>query len=434
MKGFLLILISIALIWVSCAKEKNPPAPIPQPQPQLKVDSTSLSLNGTKNAFDSFTVQFSGNWSIAINPSTANWIKTSIASGSGNKKVYVTAEQDNTSGTAKTATIIVTPIGDATKAVNIAVTQKVFIPLSSAMWSKTFGGADVDRLSSIVKTSDGGYIAVGTTASSDGDVSKNKGATDVWVIKIDANGNKVWEKSYGGSSADYGKGIFGSNDGNFFITAETHSNDGDVTNNKGSFDLWVLKIDPSGNLLWQKTLGGTSAEHFTLHNFSGTSDGGCVVAGSAESSDGDVTDNKGNEDAWVVKLNSNGTVAWQKTFGGTKRDYAYAVTFTFDGGYLMAGGTFSNDGDVVGNHDASGNTSDAWIVKMDRNGNKLWQKALGGTGFDNANAIIPNTDGTFMVVCSTNSTGGDISVATHGGILNDAWVVKCSMNGSILWQ
>ena len=131
----------------------------------------------------------------------------------------------------------------------------------------------------------------------------------------------------------------------------TFSNDGDVSGNHGAYDYWVVKLNSSGDILWQICLGGTNVD--VAYSIQQTSDGGFIVAGYTCSNEGDVSGNHGNSDYWVVKLNSSGTIEWQKCLGGTDGDYAYSIQQTSDGGFIVAGLTGSNDGDVSGNHGGS---------------------------------------------------------------------------------
>jgi hypothetical protein len=184
-------------------------------------------------------------------------------------------------------------------------------------------------------------------------------------------------------------------------------------------DYWVVKLDGSGNLQWQKCLGGTVGEE--AWSAQQTADGGYIFAGRSESNNGDVTGNHGINDYWVVKLDGSGNLQWQKCLGGTNTDDAHSVQQTADGGYMVAGRTWSNDGDVTGNHDTTGQYSDYWLVKLDSSGNLQWQKCLGGTYNDQAYSVQQTADGGYMVAGSTDSNDGDVT-GNHGGA--DYWVVK----------
>ncbi|NLY22597.1 MAG: T9SS type A sorting domain-containing protein [Bacteroidales bacterium] len=224
-----------------------------------------------------------------------------------------------------------------------------------------------------------------------------------------------WQKCLGGSNDDWAYSIQQTSDGGYIVAGETWSNDGDVSGNHGGGDYWVVKLNSSGDILWQICLGGTNVD--VAYSIQQTSDEGFIVAGYTCSNEGDVSGNHGNSDYWVVKLNSSGTIEWQKCLGGTDGDYANSIQQTSDGGFIVAGQTYSNDGDVSGNHGGS----DAWVVKLNSSGNILWQKCLGGTGWDWENSIQQTSDGGFIVAGYTNSNDGDVS-GNHGS--KDYWVVK----------
>ncbi len=142
------------------------------------------------------------------------------------------------------------------------------------------------------------------------------------------------------------------------MAGHAQSNNGDVTGYHGGRDYWVVKLDGSGNIQWQKCLGGTGAEN--AYSIQHTADGGYIVAGSSLSNNGDVAGNHGGYDYWVVKLDGSGNIQWQKCLGGTNYDEAYSIQQTADGGYVVAGWAGSNNGDVSGNH----SSSDFWLVKL----------------------------------------------------------------------
>ena len=285
------------------------------------------------------------------------------------------------------------------------------------LWQKCLGGSGWDEGRDIQQTTDGGYIVAGVTWSNDGNVTGNHGSSDAWVVKLDSKGALLWQKCLGGSGWDEGRDIQQTTDGGYIVAGVTWSNDGDVSGNHGSSDAWVVKLDSNGSLLWQKCLGGSSSDG--ANSVQQTRDEGFIVAGETESNDGDVSSNHGSSDAWVVKLDSNGSLLWQRCLGGSDNEYAYSVQHTTDGGYIVAGGTWSNDGDVDGNH---GN-EDLWMVKLQSNGTMLWQKCLGGSDYEEAHCIIQTKDGGYVAAGYTQSDNGDVSVS-HGG--SDAWVVKLS--------
>ncbi|WP_452225651.1 hypothetical protein [Lacinutrix chionoecetis] len=214
-------------------------------------------------------------------------------------------------------------------------------------WSKYYGGLFTDTPESVVQTEDNGFIIVGGSDSMDTDISNNIGSYDFWVVKISASGAIEWEKSFGGSQIDEAWAIVKSGDGNFLIAGDTRSNDANVSNNIGAADLWLIKISPSGELLWEKTYGGTSFD--VARAIKATQDGGFVLAGSSRSSDVDVSENKGQNDAWALKINSSGTLMWQQTIGGTNIDFAYGIAELNDQTVVVVGDSYSNDEDIIEN-------------------------------------------------------------------------------------
>src|SRR5258706_503563 len=290
-------------------------------------------------------------------------------------------------------------------------------------WEKCLGGTDEDNATSLQQTADGGYIVAGSTTSNDGDVTSNHGGKDYWLVKLDVSGNIQWQKCFGGTNNDEAQAVQQTSDGGYVIAGFTNSNDGDVTGNHGSIDCWIVKLDGSGNIQWQKCFGGTGWD--VAYSVQQTIDGGYIVAGSTSSNDGDVTGNHyaGIGDYWIVKLDGSGNIQWQKCLGGTDWDVAYSVQQTIDGGYIVAGSTLSNNGNVVGNHDTTGSYNDYWIVKLNSAGNLQWQKCLGGTGYEEAYYIRQTADEGFIIAGYAEYTDGDVT-GSHGNV--DFWVVKLS--------
>lgn len=214
-------------------------------------------------------------------------------------------------------------------------------------WSQFFGGTFTDTPYDVVETADNSFIIVGSSDSDDVDIKNNNGTYDFWVVKLSNTGNLIWEKSFGGSEIDEAWGIVATNDGNFIIAGDTRSNDKDVTINKGAADIFVLKMTPDGDALWKKSFGGTSFD--TARSISKTSDDGFLISGSSRSSDGDVSKNNGQNDAWVLKLNTNGDLEWQTTIGGANVDLAFDAVELNDNSIIAVGETSSADQDISEN-------------------------------------------------------------------------------------
>jgi hypothetical protein len=287
-------------------------------------------------------------------------------------------------------------------------------------WQKSLGGSWFDFGQSIQQTTDGGYIAIGHNSTNDGDVIGNRGNKDMWVVKLSGGGELEWQKSLGGSQDDEGHSIQQTADGGYIAIGSSASNDGDVSGNSGRNDMWAVKLSSTGDIEWQKSLGGSNGDNGrSIHQ---TADGGYIAAGASCSNDGDVTANSGNGDRgfcdyWVAKLSGSGELQWQKSLGGSGDDQAFSARQTADGGFIAAGGSESNDGDVSG----SRGKADMWVVKILAGGELEWQMPLGGTGNDWASAVQQTADGGFIAIGSSDSNDGDVS-GNHGDM--DVWVVK----------
>jgi len=229
----------------------------------------------------------------------------------------------------------------------------------SLQWQNTIGGTDYEEARSVEQTSDGGYIVCGRSGSSDGDISVNLGDWDTWVAKLDASGAIVWEKSFGGTSTDYGFQVRQTTDGGYIVAGSTYSEDVDVVGAHDGVELWNVKLDASGNMEWQHPMGGWSSDWGS--DILETADGGFLTVGSSRSDDGDLTENRGGLDVWLIKTDAAGSILWQFTTGGTSADEGYYLAPTMDGGYIIGANTLSDDVDVNGNY----GSRDIWIVKVE---------------------------------------------------------------------
>jgi len=214
-------------------------------------------------------------------------------------------------------------------------------------WSHYFGGNFTDTPYGVIQTDDNGYIVAGSSDSEDTDISSNIGTYDFWVIKISESGNLVWEKSFGGSQIDEARSIIKTDDDNYIIAGDTRSSDNDISQNKGAADLWLIKISPSGNLIWEKTIGGSSFD--VARAIKKSQNNGFLLSGSSRSSDIDVSENKGQNDAWVLKTDNNGNLLWETTVGGSNIDFSYDVVELINGSVIAVGDTASSDGDIIEN-------------------------------------------------------------------------------------
>ncbi len=264
-----------------------------------------------------------------------------------------------------------------------------------SLWEKTFGDASGDGARAIVTTSDGGYAVAGYTYSY---VTRS---ADVLLVKTDASGAPAWQRSYGGPLAQGGHAVARAPAQGYLVAGYAASAA------SGTNDVYVIKIDSLGNSIWNKTFGGTGVDE--AHAVCPASDGGYIIVGDTYSY------GAGGADVYMLKIDENGILAWQKTFGGSADERGSAVARTLDGGYIIAGRTFSFGAGLL----------DMYLVKTDAAGNLIWQKALGGTSSDEASAVAQTADGGYIVAGFTDSYGA-------GNF--DAYLVKTDASGNKLWQ
>ena len=303
------------------------------------------------------------------------------------------------------------------------------------LWQKTMGGDNYDVMLALEPTSDGGYILGGySTSNISGEKTENsQGGEDIWLIKVDVSGNILWQKTMGGSGQDFLFSVKQTTDGGYIVGGSSDSNiSGDKTeNSRGGFDFWILKLDVSGNITWQKTYGGNQPE-FDVHVFQ-TADGGYFAAGYSDSGiSGDKTDpSYGQRDYWALKLDNSGSIVWQKTLGGSLVDRVQMAIPTSDGSYLLGG--LSNSGISGTKTESNRGGSDYWIVKLDPNGNQLWDKTYGGNTLEVLKDMVQTADGGYLVGgYSASGISGDKTESSRG--LEDYWVLKLNSDGSLVWQ
>lgn len=263
-------------------------------------------------------------------------------------------------------------------------------------WEKAYGGGNLDQAASIVVTSDGGYIVVGSTTSFGFGVASN-----LWVIKLDSNGEIEFEKAFGGGAEELvmSSSIQEISGGGYIVAGRTNSY------GAGDYDGWLLKLDIHGGIVWQKTYGGAAIDFF--NSIQQTSDGGYIIAAATQSF------GAGDQDGWILKLDSNGLVTWQKTYGGTEFENLESIEQTTDGGYIVAGATNS--------FGAGGR--EYWVLKLDSSGNIRWENAYGGdAALDTAHSVQQTSFGGYIVAGEGRSFGaGDF----------DNWILKLDADGNI---
>ena len=294
-------------------------------------------------------------------------------------------------------------------------------------WSEGLGGSLNDLPEVAYTTSDGNFIMAGQSESSDGSLDNNKGGTDLWVTKLDGNGNLIWEKNYGGSEDDFAVDLQPTTDGGFILTGGSASANGDLNDNKGRLDIWIVKINGLGELQWSKSYGGSGVDI-------GTSiqpiPGGYILAGCTGSAgEQGVSAGYGGNEFWVLQLDLNGDLVWEKTYGGKRHDAAKTIIANNNGEYLIAGNTWSNGGDVSINH----GHGDAWVIKINNVGALLWEKNFGGESPDHLNSLSKTNDGNY-IFAGVKSEMDLISNGFFGRYDEQYWVLKFSESGQMIWE
>jgi gliding motility-associated-like protein len=301
-------------------------------------------------------------------------------------------------------------------------------------WDKIFGDNTATcYLNSIRQTQDGGYIALGSMTAVNGASGMANGwhgSYDLFVLKLDASGNVQWHKCLGGSSSEEPGAIRQTADGGYIISACTSSDDGDVPNhhhfdiNDQWSDIWLVKLNASGNIIWQNTYGGSSEENAGAIEI--LQDGSYIVCGNTSSNDGDVSGNHSiSTDGWVIKVNATGALLWQKCLGSASEERLFDIKPTSDNGFIVAGYNAGNGGDVTGFH---GGYYDGWVVKLNGSGSVEWQKTIGGGGREMAGSVRQLPNGSYVVAGEGDSQDGDVPAAFGQ---RDVWTCYLSGNGDI---
>ncbi|WP_295093575.1 T9SS type A sorting domain-containing protein [uncultured Flavobacterium sp.] len=331
-------------------------------------------------------------------------------------------------------------------------------------WQKSFGGTGFDFLQSIKNTRDGGFILAGTSSSSKGFQKKDpcRGLADFWVIKLNAAGEEQWQRTIGGSGQDELLCAFQTRDGGYILGGSSSSSPNSISASKldensfagdiyskseksrGSMDYWVVKLDREGVIQWQKTYGGQYSD--ILRSMEQTSDDGYILAGYSNSPiSGDKTEaNKGVGDYWILKINDTGAIQWQKTYGGDGDDQPYVIHQTKDEGYVLGGNSNSSnalttEGGIVANG------TDYWVLKLDKEGGVEWSKTFDFGKVDILTSLVENEDNTYLIGGharnSRPKSGGGSLVSKAVGMaakekdgINDYIALKINDEGNEIWN
>lgn len=305
------------------------------------------------------------------------------------------------------------------------------------IWNKRFGGSHDDHGHTLIEH-EGNYYFGGFSPSSieyDRTAPLFGGYGDYWIIKMDINGNKIWDKAYGGIEQDNLLEIIPLSNHQLILYGNSASNisPSKSENSRGSFDIWLVKIDSAGNKIWDKTYGGNAYDGTTFHSVTKSFDRGVLIgatSGSTISSEKSEV-SRGMYDYWIIKIDSNGVKEWDRTYGGTDYDNIASVLQLSDGCFLLGGSSISNtSGDKT---TANLGDRDYWVVKIDSIGNKIWDKTYGGTGYDVLNKMVLDRDNNILLGgLSKSGLEGNKSEPSKGG--TDMWLIKIDPNGNILWD
>ena len=260
-------------------------------------------------------------------------------------------------------------------------------------WAGTLGSSEDENVfRGVVALADGGYVVAGVTNHT------GAGANDIWIFQLNSTGGLEWQKTYGGARNEEPRSIQQTSDGGFIVTGPTNSF------GSGANDVWVLKLESDGDIEWEKTYGGAKAD--VSHAIEQTDDGGYIVAGHTKSF------GSGGQDYFVFKLDSTGAIEWEKAYGGSGNDVIRFVNQTSDGGYIAAGFTHS-----------FGSRGDIMVIKLDSEGNMEWDRRFGGNKFEEPSTVLEVADG-FIILEQTASFSGS----------TDGWIFKVDSTGEIDWQ
>ena len=293
----------------------------------------------------------------------------------------------------------------------------------------TLGGTRNESAQSVVSTSDGGYAVLGYTQSMDEDIlNKTNNSYDYLLLKFSADGEQQWQKIYGGTDDDRGQDIIVTNDGGYAIIGSSKSSDNDVSANAGYNDFWLAKLNTTGTILWEKSLGYAGAD--SAFSVIQTQDQGYLLSGvldvSASGGEGNSrinTQRHAGGDYWVIKLDTGGNLQWSRYFGGTFTDTAYDAVETQNGNFIIVGSSDSEDIDINNNK----GSYDFWVLKVSSSGTLIWEKSYGGSEIDEARAITGTQDGNFIIVGDSRSN--DVDISSNNGA---ARLILSSIEGQYL--
>ncbi|MEK9517330.1 MAG: hypothetical protein VWZ97_04840 [Flavobacteriaceae bacterium] len=298
---------------------------------------------------------------------------------------------------------------------------------------KLLGGSDEEVAREMIELREGGFAMVGSTKSTDGDFSDRvSNDWDLFLIKMDEQGEVTWKKTYGGSADDFGFSLIETPEGGFVLMGYSNSQDGDVPPTMGYHDNWIIKVDASGGVIWKKSMGYSGHDH--AYNVIATTDGGYFLNGFLDvtASNGEGNSGKSSQanrhgvgEFWCHKIDADGNIQWQRYFGGTNNDRSYDAIQTREGNFLIVGTSESEDVDVKNPKGGY----DVWVVMVSPSGDLLWENSYGGSLVDEASKVIEDSNGNFRLIGNTHS--GDMDVTDPKGS-SDVWQITLDKSGKLI--
>ena len=302
------------------------------------------------------------------------------------------------------------------------------------VWWRCIGGSDVDQHYGMAISRSGLIVSAGRTRSNNGDIVGQHGPSDALLSALNKDGSIAWLKVIGGSENDalIGADVDTLADGNLMMAFTAGSNNGDISGNQGGWDFVFRKYSQTGTLIWSKTYGGAGQE--TISEIKATADGGVIAVGTTSSNNsGDVGINhsSGTRDVWIVKLNASGNIEWQKCFGGSLDEQTGSITTAPDGGYYFSTMTQSTDGDLTGLVAAGTAMAwDLWLVKINASGVIQWSKQIGGSDNEEAGMLLATSSAIYVTF---GSRSADRDIPSNQG-LHDLVVFKYNHSGTLIWK
>jgi len=300
----------------------------------------------------------------------------------------------------------------------------------TVLWEKTFGGSENDFFHSIAKLGNG-FVLCGSSGSP---ISSDKsefcrGVTDYWIVYVDNDGTIIWDKTVGGNSIDEAYEVV-VNNGSIYISGNSSSNVSyeKTVNCYGFSDIWVVKLDFNGNIIWNKTIGGLTSDVAKDVLISNNEIYVCGFSDS-NSSGNKISPSNGQYDVWLVKLDTNGVILWDKSYGGSSTDLGYSITELSSNRILIAGDSQSNNSGDVSEYGNGGN--DLWFFSINREGHLLEEKKIGGNSYDRITSVIQLSNSNLLLLGTSGSgISGDKIDGSYGDY--DFWLVEVSSTMDIV--